>query len=190
MPEPVPAASLIRLDISQSLLYDCHASFLDDMPAVWDQLRPEPRTALVAAQLTISLSLLSSRRRSHGLDKRAVSNPLSRETWVCDTDREVPTAHRPERSARRVAHRGKPFATGWLGRNRSSYPKRRARRRLSCHNSGQQANSEKRNASASLKQNRPQTSPGPAALRLSLTDQCKDWPGRYFFFGLVQFRSM
>jgi hypothetical protein len=40
------------------------------MPAVWDQLRPEPRTALVAAQLAVSLSLLGSRRRVSRLNKR------------------------------------------------------------------------------------------------------------------------
>jgi hypothetical protein len=49
--------------------------------AVWDQLRPEPRTALLAAHLAANLSLPSSRRRSRGLNKRTDSNPLSLGIW-------------------------------------------------------------------------------------------------------------
>jgi hypothetical protein len=63
-PDPPPAASLLRLDISQALVYDRGASFLTACRRA-DQLRPKPRTALVAARLPAT-----------GLGKRADSNPL------------------------------------------------------------------------------------------------------------------
>jgi len=74
--------------ISRVLVYDWRASFLDDMPAVWDQLRPEPRTALVAAQ-----------RAATGFGKQADSNPLSRRASRRRADRGILSAHRPEHAA-------------------------------------------------------------------------------------------